>query len=109
VTLPDNRNDRVWAVVRQIPSGRVATYGQVASLAGISGRSGARQVGYALSSLDQGASVPWHRVVNAKGELSPRANPDAVSFQRQLLEEEGVGFDHRQSINLERYQWHPQT
>ena len=102
-----NRNDRVWVVVKNIPLGKVATYGQVAELAGIPGPSGGRQVGYALASLEQGADVPWHRVINAKGELSPRANPDAVEFQLLLLESEEVGFDHRRCIDLQRYRWQP--
>ena len=108
IKLGENRNDRVWAVVREIPSGNVATYGQIAALAGITGRSGARQVGYALASLKQNTNVPWHRVINAKGELSPRANTDAVEYQRMLLEEEGVGFDHRRCIDLRHYGWQPE-
>ena len=100
-----NRNARVWAVVERIPNGKVATYGQIAALAAVPGRSGARQVGYALASLGQDSQLPWHRVINAKGQLSPRANPDAVAYQRLLLEAEGIGFDHRRSIDLEQYQW----
>ncbi len=104
----ENRNNRVWAVVREISYGRVATYGQVAALAGIAGRSGARQVGYALAALNQCTDIPWHRVINAKGELSPRADPDAVQIQRLLLEQEGIAFDHR-CIDLSRYRWQPKT
>jgi methylated-DNA-protein-cysteine methyltransferase related protein len=99
----------VWAVVRDIPDGQVATYGQVAALAGVPGPSGARQVGYALAALRPTTDVPWHRVINAKGELSPRADPDAVAIQRMLLEEEGIGFDHRRCIDLSRYGWQPET
>lgn len=105
--LSGNRNERVWAVVKQIPAGNVATYGQVAALAAIPGPSGARQVGYALSALHEHADVPWHRVINARGELSPRADPDAVEIQRMLLEEEGIGFDHRRRIDLALYAWSP--
>lgn len=104
-----NRNERVWRVVREIPAGFVATYGQIAELADIPGRSGARQVGYALSALGQGSEIPWHRVINARGALSPRADPDAVEYQRLLLEAEGIGFDHRQLIDLERYRWRAQA
>jgi methylated-DNA-protein-cysteine methyltransferase-like protein len=102
-----NRNDRVWVVVNRIPSGKVATYGQIAMLADIPGPSGARQVGYALASLAQGSDIPWHRVINAKGEISPRADPDAVEFQLLLLEAEGIRFDHRRCIDLARYRWQP--
>ena len=102
-----NRNERVWSVVKNIPSGKVATYGQIAVLAEVPGPSGARQVGYALSALDPETDVPWHRVVNAKGELSPRANPDAQDFQLILLEAEGIGFDHRRRIDLKEAQWQP--
>jgi methylated-DNA-protein-cysteine methyltransferase related protein len=100
-----NRNERVWAVVATIPFGKVVTYGQVAMLAQLAGPSGARQVGYALAALAADSDIPWHRVVNAKGELSPRADPDAVEFQLVLLESEGVAFDHRRCIDLSRYQW----
>ncbi len=109
IELKQNRNDRVWTVVREIPYGLVATYGQIAALAGITGRSGARQVGYALASLTKDSKVPWHRVINASGKLSPRADPDAVEFQRMLLEAEGVDLDHRACIDLGRYRWQPEN
>ena len=70
------RNARVWAVVCAIPAGRVATYKQVAALAHIEGPSGAKQVGYALAALPDGADIPWHRVVNVKGKISPRGARD---------------------------------
>lgn len=95
----------VYAVVARIPKGRVATYGQVAQLAGLP-RS-ARFVGYALSALtDQ--KIPWHRVVNARGEISPRsAGHDACEFQRLRLEKEDVHFDRDGRIDLHRYRWRP--
>ena len=96
---------RIHAVVRRIPRGRVATYGQVATLAGMAGH--ARQVGYALHALSEEDDVPWQRVVNARGEVSTRAEPHAESIQRQLLEREGVRFDLRGRIDLERYAWRP--
>ena len=71
---------RIYAVVRQIPEGRVATYGQVASLAGLAGQ--ARQVGYALHALPDGTAVPWHRVVNASGGISLRSLPGGDLVQR---------------------------
>ena len=79
----------VFAVVRRIPRGRVATYGQVAALAGYPGH--ARQVGYALSALDVDSPVPWHRVVNAQGAISLRASASGGGLvQRIRLEQEGV-------------------
>lgn len=93
----------MWDVVRRIPEGRVATYGQVAALAGMAG--GARQVGYALASLPDGSGVPWQRVVNARGEVSQRRDFDGAPRQRARLEEEGVAFDAAGRIDLERFRW----
>jgi methylated-DNA-protein-cysteine methyltransferase-like protein len=97
---------RIYAVIRRIPRGRVATYGQVAKLAGIPEQ--ARRVGYALSALPDNATVPWHRVINARGEISPRADPGLVErIQRALLEAEGVEFDEAGRVDLARYLWRP--
>lgn len=96
---------RIYAVIRRIPRGRVATYGQVAALAGLPGR--ARQVGYALHALDEPNDVPWHRVINAQGGISPRADPMFVDVQRQLLRQEGVAFDPDGRIALNRFEWRP--
>ena len=81
--------ERIYAAVRKIRRGHVATYGQVASRAGLPGR--ARQVGYALHALRDGSTVPWHRVINAQGRISQRLH-GAVT-QRILLEREGIRFD----------------
>lgn len=94
-----------YAVVRRVPEGRVATYGQVASLAGRDGH--ARQVGYALHALPRGSDVPWQRVVNARGEVSPRSEPGWEGLQRAILEDEGVEFDVRGRIDLGRFRWQP--
>ena len=99
--------DRIYAVVRRIPRGRVATYGQVAALAGLGGH--ARQVGYALHALATERVVPWHRVVNARGQISPRAEPGGDRIQRQLLEREGVNFDSADRLELGRYCWRPRN
>ena len=96
-------HQRIYAVVKRIPRGRVASYGQVAVLAGLPGR--ARHVGFALSSLPDGSRVPWHRVVNAAGAVAARGFPGAEGFQRHLLEEEGVKFSAAGRIDLERYGW----
>lgn len=90
---------RIYAVVRRIPRGRVATYGQVANLAGLRGH--ARQVGYALHTLPAGTKVPWHRVINARGEISRRSLFGDELRQRQLLEAEAVRFDGRGRIRLQ--------
>lgn len=97
------RNSRVYAVVRRIPRGRVASYGQVAAWAGL-GR-GARQVGYALHALPPGSDVPWHRVVNAQGRVSPRSTHGPELEQRIRLELEGVRFDAAGRIAMERFRW----
>ena len=96
---------RIYSVVKRIPKGRVATYGQVAALAGLGGH--ARQVGYALHALASGEPVPWHRVINARGEVSPRAEPGWEKLQRRLLEAEGVVFDVRGRVPLGRFGWRP--
>jgi methylated-DNA-protein-cysteine methyltransferase-like protein len=93
----------IYRVVRRIPPGRVATYGQIAALAGIPRQ--ARQVGYALFALPRGSDVPWQRVINARGEVSARSTPGCEELQRAALESEGVVFDARGRVDLGRYQW----
>jgi methylated-DNA-protein-cysteine methyltransferase-like protein len=108
---PANRTDaqplgsyaRIYAIVRRIPRGRVASYGQVARMAGLPGR--ARQVGYAMYALPNGSKVPWHRVINARGTVSRRRVPGAELTQRMLLEKEGVRFGAGGRIPLERFGW----
>jgi methylated-DNA-protein-cysteine methyltransferase-like protein len=97
----------IYRVIRRIPRGRVATYGQIATLAGIDGH--ARQVGYALHDLPSGMNLPWHRVINARGEVSPRTAGDSHELQRLLLEDEGVEFDLRGRIAMKKYQWKTRT
>ena len=82
--------ERVWQIVAAIPRGRVATYGQIAALAGMPRH--ARLVGRTLSQLPAGSRLPWHRVVNAGMRLSPRGDDRAMVEQRRRLEREGVGF-----------------
>ena len=94
----------ICAVIRRIPKGWVATYGQVAAMAGLPRR--ARLVGYVLQHLDPATKIPWHRVVNAKGEISyslSRNGGDAL--QRRLLEKEGVEFNDGNRFDLERFRW----
>ena len=95
---------RIYAVVRRIPRGRVATYGQIAELAGLPRQ--ARQVGYALAALrDQ--RVPWQRVINARGEISLRTVSGPDELQRVLLEREGVKFDANGRVSLHAHLWQP--
>jgi methylated-DNA-protein-cysteine methyltransferase related protein len=96
------RYELIWKTVKKIPRGRVATYGQIAELAGLEGH--ARQVGYALHNLPGASDVPWHRVINAKGEISPRSAGDSHELQRMLLEAEGVGFVGDR-VDLKKYRW----
>jgi methylated-DNA-protein-cysteine methyltransferase-like protein len=99
--------EKIYAVVRRIPRGRVASYGQVARVAGLERQ--ARLVGYALHSLPAGLErkVPWQRVINAKGYVSLRNPPGAGDIQRGLLESEGIEFDECDLVDLERFGWKP--
>lgn len=96
---------RIYDVVRRIPRGRVATYGQVAALAGLRGH--ARQVGYALHALREGTRLPWHRVLNAKGAVSLRPETGGDHLQRLILESEGVVFGAEGTVSLSRFRWRP--
>ena len=95
---------KVELVVSQIPAGKVMTYGQVAQCIG---EGTARLVGMALSSLPKGSSIPWHRVVNAKGGISPRANPQSSLEQIQRLLGEGLQFNRNQELDLNSYRFKP--
>ena len=94
---------RIYATVDAIPRGRVATYGQVAREAGLEGH--ARQVGYALRHLPEGSALPWHRVVNARGEISSRGGGGGEALQRERLRAEGVELDRQRRVDLRRFGW----
>ncbi|MHA6310451.1 MGMT family protein [Pantoea sp. S-LA4] len=98
---PDSFQQHIWQIVAAIPAGRVATYGDVALLAG-SPRA-ARQVGGVLSRLPQGSTLPWHRVVNRHGAISLQG--DGLFRQRDALEAEGVVVSDDGRIDLEAYRW----
>ena len=94
--------DDVYAIVRQIPPGKVSTYGRIAAITPVP--RGARGVGWALAGLgpEQSREVPWWRVINAAGRIS---NEFHAAIQRELLEAEGVEFDERGYVDLERFLW----
>ncbi|CAN5897432.1 hypothetical protein BH20GEM1_BH20GEM1_03740 [soil metagenome] len=95
--------DDVYRMVRRIPRGRVTTYGHIAALCGKP--RAARTVGWALHALPDGAQVPWHRVVNARGGISISKVGIPAELQRALLEAEGVEFDLRGGVDLKRWGW----
>lgn len=104
VPSPSPRYAQIYALVCQIPPGQVATYGQIAQLLGLPSQ--ARQVGYALFRVAPDSEIPWHRVVNAQGEISyapQRQGNDEL--QRWRLESEGIIFDGADRINLKKYRW----
>jgi methylated-DNA-protein-cysteine methyltransferase-like protein len=91
----------IWRHVRKIPYGKVATYGQIARIAGIEGH--ARFVGYALHGLPNNSGIPWHRVINSQGRIS--LSGMAARRQRRLLENENVEFSPAGKVNLKTFQW----
>lgn len=100
------RYQQIYAVVRQIPVGKVATYGQVATLAGIPGH--ARQVGYALYRVALDDDIPWQRVVNAQGRISYSCRRQGSDdLQHHLLATEGIAFNPSGQINLRQFGWQP--
>jgi methylated-DNA-protein-cysteine methyltransferase-like protein len=94
---------RVYDVVRMIPSGKVATYGQIAAL--LEHPRAARTVGWALHSTPAGVDIPWHRVINSSGYVSTAWVADPPDLQRRLLEAEGVVFDEQGHVDLQRFGW----
>jgi methylated-DNA-protein-cysteine methyltransferase-like protein len=93
--------EKIYSTIRRIPRGRVATYGQIARLAGLGPH--ARLVGYALHALTPEKRVPWHRVVGAGGKIS--LSGEGYSIQRKILESEGVEFTDTGKIPLSRFGW----
>lgn len=100
-----NNQEKIWQVVASIPAGCVASYGQVAAMAGLA--RAARLVGRTLKNLPKDTNLPWYRVVNGQGEISlPKASP-VYYIQKQQLEAEGVAFNPNGKINLKKFGWQP--
>ena len=97
--------DAVRAVVADIPKGRLATYGQVALLAGFPGR--ARQVGWVLSALPAGTPLPWHRVVNAQGYIPSKGREVSAIEQIRRLRKEKIHVDDLGKLDLKAHLWRP--
>jgi methylated-DNA-protein-cysteine methyltransferase-like protein len=93
--------EKIYYTIRKIPRGKVATYGQIARLAGVGPN--ARLVGYALHALTPEKRVPWHRVIGAGGKIS--LTGEGYSVQRKILESEGVEFNEAGKIPLTRFGW----
>ena len=92
---------RIYEVVRQVPRGRVASYGQIAGIVGAG--CDARMVGYAMAATPEGSDVPWQRIVNREGKIS--LSGQGGEIQRMRLEAEGVTFDARNRIDMKRFGW----
>lgn len=92
----------IWETVTKIPYGQVATYGQIARVAGL-GRQ-PRMVGYALHMMPSGMDIPWFRVINAQGKISLPKEDGRYDLQKSLLQKEGIVFKG-EKIDLRKYQW----
>mgnify|MGYP001814038165 FL=1 len=103
-TATEKRNERIWATICDIPRGSVASYGQVAEIAGFP--RGARRVGYALRHLPSGHEVPWHRVITASGRIAFTAGSDAFREQRRRLLAEDVPIREGR-VDMQKYRWQP--
>ena len=95
--------ERVYRLVRQVPPGKVISYGAIAHMLGHP--HAARTVGWALHGLPEGSDVPWHRVINSQGAISISGRGHGADLQRALLEAEGVEFDKNGAVDLERFGW----
>ena len=94
--------NNILDIVKCIPEGKVATYGQIATMAGTQNP---RLVGFALATLKEGTDIPWFRVINSKGEISFPEDSDGFKIQYSLLQNEGIIFDSKNKINLKQHGW----
>ena len=97
--------ERIYAMVRRVPPGRVTTYSRIAELVG---GCTPRMVGYAMAALKRGTvpDVPWQRVINAKGKISVHGDGIGNAMQRAILEDEGVEFDANNRVDFSRFGWY---
>ena len=100
-----NTQQKIWQVVAAIPTGCVASYGQVATLAGLP--NAARQVGRTLKHLPEQTMLPWHRVISAQGKISLPDSSRGHYIQKQRLEAEGIAFKTNGKIDLKKFGWKP--
>jgi len=98
--------EQVYSIVAKIPNGKVASYGQIATL--LNAPRAARTVGWALNSLPQNLDIPWHRVINSQGKISYNCRGYEADLQRNLLEAEGIIFDLSGKTDMEKFQWKPE-
>tara|TARA_Y100001956_G_scaffold79910_1_gene94132 strand:+ start:3195 stop:3497 length:303 start_codon:yes stop_codon:yes gene_type:complete len=94
---------QIFAVIHQIPPGKVTTYGEIAKMAGYPGY--ARHVGKALGNLPSGSKLPWYRVINSQGRISLKG--EGLVRQRNLLIEDGVEVSNDGKVRLKIYRWQP--
>jgi methylated-DNA-protein-cysteine methyltransferase-like protein len=100
--MKNSLSERIKIIIKNIPKGKVATYGQIAAMAG--NPRAARQVGWILHSSSQKEKMPWHRVINSEGKISlPKYS--GYQLQRRMLENEGIEFNKNELINLTKYRW----
>ena len=100
----EKRNERIWATICDIPEGSVASYGQIAEIAGVP--RGARQVGYALRHLPEGHDVPWYRVIQASGKIAFSEGTDAFNEQKKRLMKEDIPI-LKGRVDMKKYRWQP--
>jgi len=102
--MPKSFYQKVIAIIKNIPEGKVATYGQIATYAG--NPRAARQVSYILHSSSRKKNLPWHRVINSKGSISLKPG-HGYELQKQMLKKEGITFQENDCIDLKRFLWIP--